>query len=258
LPEGPAAVFVPVWGVVGLRVFGLGDQVAPNGVEFHPLFALDLDFNLWLYQPCGVYLFSESSFWGQKAAPGQTNPSQGVFDFSKREFDFLAGTAWNYHGALEARVFAYSYNNLNRGTSPVTPKGYNDGVGLENRLYLDPTYADLGTASFDVARATFVSAGYFPTKDLVDGSGVKFKPGPFAHAYLTWDLLGPRCYLFADVEGIGRRSFTPELAQVDAGLAVRPVAAVPRLEFRLGTTDTYYLPQRDLETGVYGQVRLVF
>jgi hypothetical protein len=232
--------------------------VAPNGVEFDPLFSLDLNFNLWLYQPCGVYLFSDSSFWGQKAAPGQTNPSQGVFDFSKREFDFEAGTAWNYHGFFEARAFAYSFNNLNRGTSPVTPKGYNDGVGLENRLYLNETYADLGTSAFDVVRATFVSAGYFPTKELVDGSGVKFKPGPFAHVYLTWDLFGPRYYLFADVEGIGRRSFTPELVHVDAGLAARPVAAVPRLEFRLGTTDSYYMPLRDVETGLYGQVRLIF
>jgi hypothetical protein len=259
LSESPAPpAIVSVWGVAGLRGFALGDHLAPNGVEFKPLFSLDLNFNLWLYRPAGVYLFADSSFWGQKPAPGQTNPAQGPFDFSKREFDFDGGLAWNYWRFLEVRAYAYSYNNLNRGTSPITPKGYNDGVGVENRLYINPIYADLGTSTFDVARATYVSVGYLPTKDLVDGSGVKFKPGPLVHAYLTLDLLGERCYLYADVEGIGRKSFTPELAQLDAGIAVRLISAVPRLEFRLGTIEIYYLPQRELESGLYGQVRLIY
>jgi hypothetical protein len=252
-PEPPM-----VWGVVGLRAFGLGDQVAPNGVEYNPLFCLDFNFNLWVYRPAGVYLFSDSVFWGQKAAPGQTNPAQGVFDFSKRELDFDVGTAWNYYGFLEARAFAYSDNNLNRGTSPISPKGFKDGIGLENRLYVGLAYADLGTPAFDVARATFVSLGYYPTKDMVDGSGVQFKPGPFARAYLTYDLLGEKCYLYADVVGLARRSFTPELLSADAGLAVRPIARVPRLEFRLGAAPDYYLPLRDLEYGAYGQVQLIY
>ncbi len=255
----PAVAAPPlVWGVVGLRVFALGDQVAPNGVEYAPLFSLDFNFNVWAYRPAGVYVFADSTFWGQKAAPGQTNPSQGVFDFSKRELDFDVGAAWNYYGFLEARAFAYSDNNLNRGTSPISPKGFKDGVGVENRLYLGLTYADLGTPAFDVARATFISLGYYPTKDMVDGSGVQFKPGPFARAYLTCDLWGEKCYLYADVQGIARRSCTPEVLASDVGLALRPIPQVPRLEFRVGVEPNYYLLLRDLEYGVYGQVQLIF
>jgi hypothetical protein len=62
----------------------------------------------------GLYLFSDGRFWGQKASPGVTNASQGVFDFSKRELDPDGGLAWNYLGPWQARAFAYSFNNLNR------------------------------------------------------------------------------------------------------------------------------------------------
>jgi hypothetical protein len=244
--------------VAGLRGFAFTHQVAPNGLEYSPLFALDLNFNLWLYRPAGVYLFTDSSFWGQRPAPGQTNPAQGPFDFSKREFDFDVGAAWNYYGFLEGRAFAYSDNNLNRGYWPDRPKGYTDGIGLENRLYLSTDYAFLGTPAFDVARATFVSAGYYPSKDMMDLNGVLFKPGPFARAYLTWDLLGERCYLYADLTGTGTRSFAMKLARADAGLAVRPVPGAPRLEFRLGTADTWDLSAHEVETGLYGEVRLIF
>ena len=34
-----------VWGQAGLRGFLTGSQVAPNGIEFNPLFFLNLDFN---------------------------------------------------------------------------------------------------------------------------------------------------------------------------------------------------------------------
>src|SRR5947207_15432410 len=45
---GRAPVAPRAWGLAGLRVFGLGDQVAPNGLEFKPLFSLDVGMNLWL------------------------------------------------------------------------------------------------------------------------------------------------------------------------------------------------------------------
>ncbi len=250
---GPAA-----WGIVGLRTFAFDQQVAPNGLEYKPLFALDMNFNLWLCRSQRVYLFSDSTFWGQRAAPGITNPRQGQFDFSKREFDFALGTAWNYYGSLEARVFAYSYNNLNRGTSLSAPSGYADGVGLENRYYLGSTYADLGTAAFDVARASFLSAGIYPTKDLVDAEGNDFKPGPFVRAYLTLDLCGPACYLYSDTQLIARRSCTPQLLKGDLGVAVRPLASSPQLEFRLGSNLLYDQHNGELETGLTGQVRFLY
>jgi hypothetical protein len=250
---GPA-----VWGVVGLRGYAFDHQIAPNGLEYQALFTTDLNFNLWLWRARRVYLFADSAFWGQRAAPGITNPSQGAFDFSKREFDFATGLAWNYYGSLEARVFAYSFNNLNRGVSQAAPAGYADGVGLESRYYLGPAYADLGTAAFDVARATFVSVGYYPTKDLVDADGNRFHPGPFARAYLTLDLFSPRYYLYADTQFVATRSVILELLKVDAGVAARPWAGAPRLEFRLGSNNIYDPHSGELETGLYGQIRYVY
>jgi hypothetical protein len=247
-----------VWGLLDMRGFPVAQQVASNGVEYNPLFLLDLDFNIMLWREQGLYLFADSSFWGQKAAPGITNPSQGQFDFSKREFDFDLGAAWNYAGAWEARLFAYSFNNLNRGNSLTSPSGFNDGVGLENRYYLGETYAHLGTNAFDEARATFLSVGYYPTKSMVDGNGDQFKPGPFARAYLTWDLWDQQCYLYSDIQFIAARSFQPTLLKWDAGLAARPFTSVPRLEFRVGTQDMLDLRGGDLETGVYLAIRYVY
>lgn len=246
------------WGVVGLRGYASDQQVAPNGLNFTALFTIDANFNYWLCQSLGVYLFSDAAFWGQRAAPGITNPTQGRFDFSKREFDFSAGLAWNYFGPLEARAFAYSFNNLNRGVSPDQPTGYADGVGLENRCYLCATYADLGTATFDVGRASFLSAGFFPTKDMVDADGNRFKPGPFIRAYLTLDVWGPRCYLFADTQLIATRSFVPELLRADLGVAARPWSKAPRWELRLGSGNVYDPQSGELETNLYGQVRYQF
>jgi hypothetical protein len=248
-----------VWGIAGLRGYGFGQQTAPNGLEFNPLFTLDLDLNLWLWRVERLYAFTDTRFWAQRASPGVTNSSQGIFDFSKREFDLDLGVAWNYFGMLEARGFAYSFNNLNRGSSDVRPTGYNDGVGFENRLYVGGTYADLGQPGFDVARANFLGVGYYPTKDLVDADGNVFKPGPFARAYLTLDLFdGGGCYLYLDSQLIGTRSFGAKLVDLDAGAAVRPFRRVPALEFRFGSEDTYDLQLREIETSLYLGVRFVF
>ncbi len=252
-PEGPW-----VWGVVGVRGFALGEQPAPNGQEYKALFAVDFNFNMWLWRSQGLYLFADSRFWGQKAAPGITNASQGALDFSKREYDLSGGAAWNYYGTLEARAFAYSFNNLNRGVSLTRPSGYADGMGLENRWYVGGTYADLGSRTFDVSRATFLSVGYYPTKDLPDGNGDAYKPGPFARAYLTLDLIGDRCYLFADTQIIGTRSWTPKMLSLDAGIALRPFKSIPRLEFRVGSADSFDLQLHEVETTLYGSVRFVY
>jgi hypothetical protein len=266
-PEAPGASDPPacagpddrvVWGVVGLRGFPAGEHIASNGVEFKQLFALDLNFNIWLWRGGRLYLFSDSSFWGQKPAPGVTNPTQGSFDFSKREFDFSGGLAWNYAGPWEARLFAYSFNNLNRGTSSVSPSGFNDGVGLEDRYYLGPAYSALGTPAFDVARAGFVSLGYYPTKSMVDGNGKEFNPGPFARAYLTWAPWAEWLYLFGDAQLIGDRSFRPKLLDLDAGVAVRPCARLPRLEFRAGSQDSFDLQDSETEVSAYLSVRYVY
>jgi hypothetical protein len=257
--DGPSRVGSLVWGVLGIRGYAFGQQVAPNGLEFNPLFSLDVDLNIWLWRQERLYAFADTRFWGQKAGLGVTNPSQGIFDFSKREFDLDLGVAWNYSGAFEARALAYSFNNLNRGSSAAFPSGYADGVGLENRFYFGGSYADLGLPGFDVSRANFVSLGYYPTKDMVDCAGNDFRPGPFGRAYVTVDLVDSgRGYFYLDTQLIGTRAFAAKLLQIDGGMAIRPFCGAPFLEFRIGSEDRYDLQYRETETSVYLAVRIAF
>jgi hypothetical protein len=251
-----------VWGLAGVRGAAAGPRTAPNGLTYHPMFSLDLDLNIWLWPSHGLYLFTDDRFWGQKSEGTVTNGKDGKWGFSKREFDLTVGGAWNYWGPVEARVFGYSLNNLNRGESLSDPTGFNDGFGVENRFYLSPEYANLGRAGYDVARATFVSVGYMPTKELVGNDGVTFHPGPFARAYLLYDLPADwthcPCYAFADALVIGKDSFSFKLFDLDAGLAARPFHKAPTLELRLGAENTWDFEAGPGRTFWYGAVRVIF
>jgi hypothetical protein len=246
------------WGIAGFRFVPAGVRTAPNGLPFDPLFSLDLDLDLWLWPSQGVYLFTEERFWGQEAALGITNRHQGAFDFSKRELDLSLGAAWNYAGAFEARVFAYSFNNLNRGKSPGTPSGFEDGAGLENRYYLSDEYARLGTKDYDLAKSSFLSLGYYPAKDWIDEDGHSFRPGPFARAYLTCDVCDERYYLYVDTRLIAQKPFPLKLLHLDFGVGMRPFSSTARCELRLGVENTYDFGVGDWHPLWYGAVRLNF
>ena len=217
-----------------------------------------MDFNLWLWPSHGLYAYSDARFWAQKPGANQTNGNQGVFDFSKREFDLTGGLAWNYSGNWEARVFAYSMNNLNRGDSLASPYGFNDGIGLEHRWYLSEEYARLGQYGYDVDRASFLSAGYYPTKDMVDSLGNEFKPSFFVRAYIAYDLYKDWCYLYLDTTLLTERPLTPKLLTFDGGISIQPLTAVPTLEFRVGSEDTYDIQARQWEATLYLGVRYGF
>jgi hypothetical protein len=228
----------PMWGILGLRAMPIGLRVGPNGNEYHPNFSLDLNLNGWLWRSQGLYLFLDARLWGEKSEYGVTNGNDSWFGTSKREIDLSGGAAWNYWGAWEARVFGYTNNNLNRGTSLVNPYGFTDGFGLENRYYLSSEYSRLGQAGFDVARATFLSIGYYPSKDMIGNNGVTFEPGMFLRAYLIYDLWDWRCYGYGDFQYISERSFQPRLLLFDVGLAVRPFGFCRQCEFRIGSENT--------------------
>jgi hypothetical protein len=242
-----------VWGVLGASGFGYGERMAPNGHPFDPLFAVDLDFNLGLLPDQRLYLFGLSNFWAQKPGPQVTNPSQGAFDFSKREWDFSAGVAWNVAGPVEVRAFGYSLNNLNRGISMTMPAGYADGVGVEGRWYL------FAQDRYDVAKRSFLAVGYLPSKVLIDANGNEFPPGLYARAYVTCDVPLVRSYLYFDGQGISDDDLSLRLLYLDAGLAARPFLSLPALEFRLGATDTYDLRvQHNNRVLAYGAIRILF
>jgi hypothetical protein len=156
------------------------------------------------------------------------------------------------------RGFGYTLNNLNRGNSPLTPSGINDGGGVENRYYLSSAYSKLGQTGFDVSRATFLSIGYLPTKEMVGNDGQLFKPGLFLRAYLTCDLWKLPCYAFADVSYVSEQSLQAKLLLFDLGLAARPFHACEQCEFRLGVESTADLQVDSLHELWYVSVRYLF
>jgi hypothetical protein len=232
-----------VWGIAEVDGY-VGHRMAPNGLLYNPDYGLSLDFNIWLWPAMGLYLYNESLFW----------MGTQQLTFTKRELDFDAGVAWNYYGRLEARVFGYSDNNLNRGVSPVQSYGYDDGFGLENRFY-----NALGTSDYDQAKATFISVGYFPTKVLTGADGLQFRPALFARAYLTWDVAKDYCYLYADTLFITeQRPFNAKLFDTDVGAALRPFHHVARLEFRAGCQDMWDIQVGNARPVGYLSIRYIF
>jgi hypothetical protein len=254
----PKMPWLSLWGVGGLRIFADGPKVAPNGERYHPSFTLDLSPNFWLWREQGVYLFGDFRFWAERPENGVTNGRDGGLGFSKRQFDLSGGVAWNYAGFCEARVSGYSFNNLNRGTSLTQPTGINDGALLENRFYLSGEYTKLGEPGYDVTRVSFLSVGFFPTKEMVGNDGVTFQPDLFLRAYLTWSLGDWPCYVFGDFQYIGERWLNAKLLLVDVGLAARPFAAVPQCEFRLGVENTADLRESTVLNLWYISARFVF
>jgi hypothetical protein len=261
-PDGAGLVkalpWQTAWGLVSLHVIPAGPRVAPNGKEYHPNFSLDLNFNWWVWRSHRVYVFSDLRFWGERSEFGVTNGRDGALGTSKREFDLSGGVAWNYAGAWEARVFGYSYNNLNRGDSLVTPAGFNDGFALENRYYLSPEYARLGQTGFDVARATFLSVGFYPSKEMVGNDGRLFNPGLFLRAYLIRDLWDWPVYVFGDATYLSERSLQPRLLLFDVGFAARPFRSCYQLEFRLGVENTADVQVGDIKSLWYASIRYIF
>jgi hypothetical protein len=255
-PDVPA--WDTVWGLVGLRGIPAGPKTAPNGLEYHPNFSLDLNLNLWIWRSQGLYLFSDCRLWGENGEFGVTNGRDGAVGTSKREFDLDGGVAWNYVGPWELRAFGYTENNLNRGDNRLTPAGFTDGFGVENRYYLSSEYSRLGQTGFDVTRATFLSIGYLPTKNLVGNNGDQFSPGLTLRAYLTYNLWDWPLYLFGDAQYIAEKSFHPRLLIFDLGLAARPFRRFPQWEFRAGAENTADFRAHDVQNLWYVALRFIF
>jgi hypothetical protein len=258
LAPGEELPWQTAWGLVGLRIFAAGPKVAPNGQEYHPSFTGDLNFNFWVWRSQRVYLFGDLRFWGERPEYGVTNNRDGGLGFSKRQFDLTVGPAWNYAGPWEARIYGYSLNNLNRGGDLIAPQGINDGFGVENRYYLSEEYAKLGQTGFDVARATFLSVGYYPTKEMIGNDGRTFKPGLMLRAYLTCDLGDWPVYVFGDATFISERSLHPKLLLFDVGVAARPLPSYQQWEFRLGVENTGDFQVGNVQNLWYASVRWIF
>ena len=254
--------WLEVWGYFGLSAYATGDRVAPNGVQFDPIFRLDTNFNVGILSKKKLYLFFENDFWVQRASSaGVTGLDPPNNDVSQREFDLNGGLAWNVFSRFELRASAYGLNNLNRAGSPGTsgrdpsktqPTGYRDGTQVELRYYLNDAHP------YDPGRLSFVGIGLYPANTLIGGDGVSFHPGFFARACGSYDIPKFRSYLYGDAKFIAEKPATARLIIFDAGLAARPFSRMDNLEFRIGnelTADVEANTTRDL---AYGAVRLNF
>jgi hypothetical protein len=240
-PSGPQ-----VWGVVGFNGYASGLRPGPNGSSYDPLLSLYSDINLGLLPNKRLYLFLNNSFWVQRTATRASGVSQ-------REFDAEYGIAWNYWDSLELRVFGYALNNLNRGTSVVGPEGFKDGIGLENRYYFH--YPDI----YDVSRLSYVALGYYPSQALIGLNGQSFKPAFFARGYLTETLPTPfTSYVYGGVGLTGENGAGVRLLGGDFGIAIRPIADMQNLEFRVGDAVSHDLKADLTRNYVYGSARIGF
>ena len=149
----------------------------PNGQVYHPNFSLDLNFNFWIWRSQRLYMFADMSLWGEKGEYGVTNARDGFMGTSKREFDLSGGAAVELRRPLGGASLRLHQQQPQSRHQSGDALGFTDGFGLENRYYLSPEYAKLGETGFDVARATFLSIGYYPSKDMVGNNGQTFEPG---------------------------------------------------------------------------------
>jgi len=241
-----------VWGYAGVNVFATGNKMAPNGQPYYPLGSLFADLNIGLLPEKKLYAYAHGVFWAQKPTAGVTDGNQGNFDFSKRQMDLTIGAAWRYYGPLELRAFAFSYNNLNRGFDLNVPAGYNDGVGVENRYYIFKSNA------YDLPRLNFLSLGYMPSKEITGQNGIFFSPGLFARAYLTYEFIPRKYYIYADTELICQQFANPRLLYFDDGFAARPFDKFNGLEFRVGVNNTVDVQVDFTRTLVYALIQVVF
>jgi hypothetical protein len=251
-PDSHHLWYSEMWGILELPIYAAGSRMGPDGVPYNPLFGLNFDFNIGLLPHKELYLFADNQFWAQKPGAGITNPSQGQFDFSKREYDLDVGIAWNYWRTFEFRASAYSMNNLNRGVSLADPYGFQDGVGLENRYYFGD--ADI----YDIGRLSFVSLGYYPTKSMVGGDGSTFKPGLFGEVYYTYDMPVILSYAYIDGKFTAEEGVNPRLLELDVGLAIRPFCRFENFEIRFGDDLTGDVRAGTARNLVYGSIRLAF
>ena len=109
-----------------------------------------------------------------------------------------------------------------------------------------------------MARATFLSIGYFLTKDMVGNNGEVFKPGLLLRAYLICDLWDWPCYVFGDFTYISERTLEPRLLLFDLGLAARPFRSWQQWEFRFGAETTADFQARNAQSLWYVSLRYVF
>jgi hypothetical protein len=90
------------------------------------------------------------------------------------------------------------------------------------------------------------------------GHGPQPRAGPFVRFFVVWKLPVPQTYGFADTRVDCAQAYAVKRLTLGGGLAARPWAKAPGLEFRLGAGDRYDVHRREWKPGLYGEVRYVY
>ncbi len=228
-----------LWGDVGFGFYPTdSDKVAPNGTVYDPMFRIVFDLNLGSNDS---YFFANSAYYAEKPNPGvTTNKSQGEFDFTKRQYDFNIGYAFEVQRSLEARFWLYSMSNINRGRDLSDPYGFKDGfVGSVRHSFEE----------FSNVQG-YTSIGYYFTKELVGTDGHGYSPGLFAEINANRFL------------GYGVRGFSQITALTEKGGSMHEIDAQLGLEYRMGlkrkTRAFFYLETDFGVDGLTDRRRLLF
>lgn len=228
-----------LWGNVGFGFYPTdSEKVAPNGTVYDPMFRIVFDLN---FGDDESYIFANSAYYAEKPNPGvTTNKTQGEFDFTKRQYDFNVGYAFEVARSTEARFWLYSMSNINRGKDLVDPTGFKDGFIGAVRYYLD---------EFSPAQG-YGSVGYYFTKDLADTDGNPYSPGLYAEINVNKFL------------GYGVRGYSQVVALSEKNGALHQIDTQLGLEYRMGlkgkTRAFFYLENEFGTDGRAERRRLLF
>jgi hypothetical protein len=200
-----------LWGDVGFGFYPTeSEKVAPNGTVYDPMFRILFDMN---FGDDESYIFANSAYYTEKPNPGvTTNKTQGEFDFTKRQYDFNIGYAFDVTARTEGRFWLYSMSNINRGKDLVDPTGFKDGFIGALRFHAD---------EFDPVQG-YATLGYYFTKDLADTDGNAYSPGVYGEINANKFL------------GYGVRGYTQIVAITEKDSGLRQVDAQLGLEYRIG------------------------
>lgn len=237
-----------VWGYVGGRYIGDGEKTAPNGVRYNPCMSLDLNFNFAITADRSLYGYFDTRFWAQTKRDSFLSQDG---DFSSRQLDFSPGIAWNFHGRMEARLSAYSMNNLDRGNSLSNGVGSKDGAAIEGRYWFAGT-------DFDQGINNFVSIGYYIADDMIGNDGRVWEPAAFVKWSYNIPLWEQRLYVYTMGEFITENPYEAKWLWLDTGISCRPIPHYPMLDLRLGNECTIDIGARESLVTWYFAVRFAF
>ncbi len=113
-----------------------GDRIGPNLLAYQPLVGLDWRNAAALIgteeNPKLDFYTSIKFYFARKGSGSLFNSHDGLGG-TKREVDLSYGLAYHFNHQQQAYVEAYSFNNLNRGSSTSKPQDFRDGFKVGYR-----------------------------------------------------------------------------------------------------------------------------